>query len=65
MSNVGAFDVHRRQLTFECLDTGSGELERGRVVPADRPQLRAWLSPFAGQHDMQSALELEGCTRWR
>jgi hypothetical protein len=64
MSNVGAFDVHRRQLTLECLDTGGGELERGRVVPADRPQLRAWLSRFAGQ-DMQSALELEGCTGWR
>jgi hypothetical protein len=30
MSIVGAFDVHRRQLTFEYLDTGSGELERAR-----------------------------------
>ena len=40
MSIVGAFDVHRRQLTFEYLDTSSGELRRGRVVPADRQHLR-------------------------
>jgi hypothetical protein len=28
MSIVGAFDVHRRQLTFEYLDTVTGELKR-------------------------------------
>jgi hypothetical protein len=28
MSIIGAFDVHRRQLTFEYLDTVSGELKR-------------------------------------
>ena len=63
MSIVGAFDVHRRQLTFEYLDTSSGELKRGRVVPADRPHLRAWLARFAGQADVHFALE--GCTGWR
>jgi hypothetical protein len=34
MSIVGAFDVHRRQLTFDYLDTVTGEVERGRVAPA-------------------------------
>jgi transposase len=63
MSIVGAFDVHRRQLTFEYLDTGSGELKRGRVVPADRQHLREWLARFAGQDDVHFALE--GCTGWR
>ena len=63
MSIVGAFDVHRRQLTFEYLDTSSGELKRGRVVPADRQHLRAWLARFAGQDDGHFALE--GCTGWR
>jgi transposase len=33
MSIVGAFDVHRRQLTFDYLDTVTGEVKRGRVVP--------------------------------
>jgi hypothetical protein len=63
MSIVGAFDVHRRQLTFEYLDTGTGELKRGRVIPADRQHLREWLARFAGQDEVHFALE--GCTGWR
>ncbi len=63
MSIVGAFDVHRRQLTFEYLDTVTGELKGGRVVPADREHLREWLARFAGQDDVHFALE--GCTGWR
>jgi transposase len=63
MSIVGAFDVHRRQLTFEYLNTVTGELKRGRVVPADRERLRAWLARFAGQEDVHFALD--GCTGWR
>jgi hypothetical protein len=63
MSIVGAFDVHRRQLTFEYLDTESGELRNGRVAPADRAHLRAWLHRFEGRDDV--AFALEGCTGWR
>jgi transposase len=63
MSIVGAFDVHRRQLTFEYVDTVTGELRRGRVAPADREHLREWLARFAGQDDVRFALE--GCTGWR
>ena len=63
MSIVGAFDVHRRELTFEYLDTVTGELRRGRVVPADREHLREWLARFTGQPDV--AFALEGCTGWR
>jgi transposase len=63
MSIVGAFDVHRRQLTFDYLDTVTGEVKRGRIVPADREHLRAWLARFAGQDDVHFALE--GCTGWR
>jgi len=63
MSIVGAFDVHRRQLTFDFLDTVTGEVKRGRVVPADREHLRQWLARFAGCDDVHFALE--GCTGWR
>jgi hypothetical protein len=63
MSIVGASDVHRRQLTFEYLDTVTRELKRGWVMPADRPHLRAWLARFAGQQDVQFALE--DCTGGR
>jgi hypothetical protein len=50
-------DVHRRQLTFEYLDTVSRELKAGRVVPADREHLREWLRRFAGHDDVRFALE--------
>jgi transposase len=63
MSIVGAFDVHRRQLTFDYLDTATGEAKRGRVVPADREHLRAWLARFAAGDEVHFALE--GCTGWR
>jgi transposase len=63
MSIVGAFDVHRRQLTFDYLDTLTGEVNRGRVMPADRQHLRAWLARFAGLDGVHFALE--GCTGWR
>ena len=63
MGIVGAFDVHRRQLTFDYLDTVTGEVRRGRIVPADREHLREWLARFTGQEDVQFALE--GCTGWR
>jgi len=63
MSIVGAFDVHRRQLTFDYLGTVTGEVKRGRIAPADREHLREWLARFAGCDDVHFALE--GCTGWR
>jgi len=63
MSIVGAFDVHRRQLTFDYSDTVTGEVKRGRIAPADREHLREWLARFAGCDDVHFALE--GCTGWR
>lgn len=36
VSIIGAFDVHRRQLTFDHVDIDTGLCRRGRVVPADR-----------------------------
>ena len=31
MAIVAGFDVHRRQITFDALDTETGELSRGRI----------------------------------
>jgi len=56
-------DIHRKQLTFDYLDTVTGEVKRGQVAPADRVHLRAWLARFAGRDDV--AFALEGCTGWR
>ena len=63
MSIVGGLDIHRKQITFDYLDTGTGQVHRGQISPADREHLRAWLARFAGCDDV--AFAVEGCTGWR
>ena len=63
MPIVGGLDIHRKQITFDYLDTATGEVKRGQIAPADRAHLRAWLARFAGRNDV--AFALEGCTGWR
>ena len=63
MPIVGGLDIHRKQITFDYLDTGTGQVQRGQVCPADREHLRAWLARFAGRDD--AAFAVEGCTGWR
>ena len=63
MPIVGGLDIHRKQITFDYLDTGTGQVRRGQVSPADREHLRAWLARFAGRED--AAFAVEGCTGWR
>ena len=45
-SIVGGLDIHRKQITFDYLDMVTGEVACGRVAPADRAHLRAWLARF-------------------
>jgi hypothetical protein len=33
---VGAFDVHRRQITYDWVDRETGEARRGQIAPATR-----------------------------
>jgi len=63
MPIVGGLDIHRKQITFDYLDTGTGQVQRGQVSPADRAHLRAWLARFAGRED--AAFAVEACTGWR
>jgi transposase len=64
MSIVGGLDIHRKQITFDYLDTATGEVQRGQITPADRAHLAAWLARrFRGGQDADFALE--GCTGWR
>jgi hypothetical protein len=63
MPIVGGLDIHRKQLTFDYLDTVTGEVQRGQIAPADRAHLRAWLARFAGRGDV--AFAVEGCAGWR
>jgi transposase len=63
VSIVGAFDIHRGQLTFKYSDTVTGEVARGRITPADREHLRLWLAQFKRRRRVDFAME--GCTGWR
>jgi hypothetical protein len=56
MGIVVALDVHRNQITYKLLDRDTGEVRRGRVAPAARVDVRAWLAQFAG-HEVEFALE--------
>ena len=62
MAIVGGLDIHRRQITYDILDTTTGETRRGRLSPATRLELRAWLARFTGQ---QADFALEATTGWR
>ena len=62
MSIVGGLDIHRKQITFDYVDTETGEVRRGQICPADRAHLAKWLARFAGQ---DAHFALEGCTGWR
>jgi transposase len=63
MPIVGGLDIHRKQITFDYVDTVTGQVCRGQVSPADREHLSAWLARFSGCEDV--AFAVEGCTGWR
>lgn len=64
MTIIGGLDVHRAQITFDYLDTDTGEVATGQVRPATRGALRAWLlKRFACRDDV--SLAVEACTGWR
>jgi transposase len=60
MAIVAGFDVHRTQITFDALDTETGELARGRIesTPA---AVGAWVARFPGQ---RLDVALEAGTGW-
>ena len=45
MPIVGGLDIHRKQITFDYLDTVTGQVCRGQVSPADREHLRGLAGP--------------------
>src|SRR5262245_3490830 len=63
MAIVGGFDIHRRQVTFDYLDTVTGRVRRGRIEPACRQSLREGVGRCGGRGDVTFAVE--GCTGWR
>jgi transposase len=64
MTIIGGLDVHRAQITFDYIDTDTGEMSRGRIEPATRVAFRDWLAARF-QERQAVKLAVEGCTGWR
>ena len=57
-------DIHRKQITFDYVDTVTGQVICGQISRADRARLRIWLRKnFADRDDV--AFAVEACTGWR
>ena len=67
MSMVCGLDLHRQQITFDVLDSVSGEVWRGRVWQPDRDRFRRWLRCDVARraNGEPVAVAVEGCTGWR
>ena len=67
MSMVCGLDLHRQQITFDVLETVSGEVWKGRVWQPDRERFRRWLRhDVAGRANGEPVtMAVEGCTGWR
>jgi transposase len=67
MAMVCGLDLHRRQITFDALETVSGEEWKGRVWQPDRARFRRWLREdvTCRANGDGVALAVEGCTGWR
>jgi transposase len=55
-------DVHRAQITFDALDTETGEVRTGKVRPGNRHTLRRFLAGFDGAPLIAA---VEAMTGWR
>ena len=62
-SIVGGLDIHRKQLTFDYMDTVTGEVSCGQIAPADWAHFRSWLTRF--ENPAEVAFAAEACTGWR
>ncbi len=67
MSMVFGLDLHRQQITFDAVDTVTGEVWRGRVWQPDRDRVRRWLRDDVARRagGEPVAMAVEGCTGWR
>jgi len=60
MAIVAGFDVHRAQITFDALDSETGEVMRGRIE-ATPAAVGRWAKRFSGR---EVRVAVEACTGW-
>ena len=61
MAIVGGLDLHRGQITYDYVNTATGEVGTGRVQPVCRETFAAFLASL-GTSDVHFVVE--GCTGW-
>jgi transposase len=57
---IAGFDVHLRQITFDRLDSQTGEVTRGRIASAPAA-VEDWVGQFPGR---EVHVAMEACTGW-
>jgi len=57
---VAGFDVHRRQITFDAVDTVTGDVWRGQIESSS-PAVEEWVGRFPGR---VVHVAVEACTGW-
>jgi transposase len=57
---VAGFDIHRAQITFDALDTDTGEVTTGRIA-ANPEAVVGWVGRLAGR---EVHVAVEACTGW-
>ncbi len=62
MTTFIGFDLHRAQITYDALNTDSGEVGTGRIRSANRDTVRAFLARYA---DAPTVVAFEAMTGWR
>jgi transposase len=60
MAIVAGFDVHRNQITFDAVDTETGEVARGRI-DSTPDAVREWVARFPAR---RVDVAVEACTGW-
>jgi transposase len=57
---VAGFDIHRAQITFDALDTETGEVSAGKI-PSTPEAVARWVERYPGR---EVHVALEACTGW-
>jgi hypothetical protein len=66
MPTVGGLDIHRKQITFDYLDTATGEVRRGQIVPANGSTCGPdWPGSLAGTMPRSRWRDAPGGGTWR
>ena len=47
MTTFIGLDLHRAQITYDALDTATGETKSGRIRPANRETVRAFIARYS------------------